>query len=359
METFIDLGILSESAGSISFTGDDFDKIYWKYYARNYRIAPPTREVPYDIWLFSRLTTFLQMRANGISPLGPVTVGLSAHRDVQGVMQQLLSTADEDLNPFGQSPDLAEPLYWCCIDLQDADLLHLAVIRINAPQNTYEVWYRWVADDEAAAISPEAFGTIVDEVASRASVIGGGVSLEVHSFPVAPRTQLIEKLQRADNQYLKERIAGEHDVRAGVTYVTNGDIAGALLDAEMAVTYQSSQRHLNNLGYLKIAKGDLRSARLHLEQAVAEDGDAQSVCPSLARYNLGIVDAMEQRTTDAVTNFDAALELVQSLERIERQCLCLFILYRDDSPLGVALTEVKDYDLLDATHAAIEAMRSV
>ena len=99
--------VITIKGGIINFAGDDFDRVYAKYFARKQGISLSINEIPLELSLIIRLHSFLRSRVKGIKPFPFFNVSDIRDLKIQEAAV-MMKEDDEERNPFKVMPDEAQ-----------------------------------------------------------------------------------------------------------------------------------------------------------------------------------------------------------------------------------------------------------
>lgn len=349
LTTFRKLGIVDVDAnsGHIIFKGEDFDRIYCKYFARQHRVSLSLNDMPYEYLLSMGLNVMLQKVDEDVKPLGVMFVGRPEQYSIE---QDLRGLSDPDCgdNPFRSSSTLAEAMYWYYFDFQNCQSLQVCTVNISSPWASFNYTYRLTAESGNA----QAFQNLQDRlerVATRARRLGGDIEVQMYTLPVVPMSVLVEKVIESEDDRLRTALAIRHDDEVRECYLENHDIDLAWRHGELSFKLDP-QRSANNFGYLCLVSDRLERARELFEYAF--ECSSTSYAQALALYNLGVTSAKQGELRESLAYFHRAADLSEPLERDDRSCACLIVPVLE-APRALVFEEQLQPDLLYAAHMAV------
>lgn len=349
LQYFMDKGILESKEGIIKFAGDDFDKIYTKYFAREQRILLNFPDFPLELFWHIRINSFTK-KIEGLTAI-PEFIVSDIDIDLDGITTKMMSeNPDEDV--FVETFPLIEGLYNLMLLYKDKQKMAVVQIKISLPWLNVQSFHHATNPDDTKSIN-----ICLDETKSlkeRANEIGGGGKLlvEKKELPVVPVEVLAQKIERTDNERLRNFLALYHSRKMAEEYVEKSNVQEALFHANLSQRYNSNPDPSvsNNLGYLYMSVGDLDKARNLLEKAVGSYKEPHE--SALPNYNLGILEAKCGNFKNALEKIKLCIEQTEnySKETWRRKCACLFIPKAINGKLK--LEEIKEPDLLEVAREA-------
>lgn len=352
--------VINES-GHISFSGDDFDRVYCKYFARKRGVALAINDLPYEILLAGvKLERFLRTRdPSEISPSSEIMFGELTVPDYYGVLELIQHGSSADLaNSFAGSFDFLRQVYYASIENRHQDVFQVAVVDISALGGTARRWFRCRYPSRGQRCALDRLKETLHEVTKRAIEAGGKLDVVVLTFPGISIDIWSDVLKKLDNTRLNKQLAAWHYDKMLEAYLEQDDFDGALLHGELRYQLDRASDAANNLGYLHISRNDLDSASEFLS-------DAENHCESdfntaLVSYNLGVVDAKRGNHEGARVRFETAGTICENLPNSERICSALFRVNYSESLQELELVEVReDPDLLELARLSIQALSAL
>ncbi|HZG51408.1 MAG TPA: tetratricopeptide repeat protein [Pyrinomonadaceae bacterium] len=361
---FCDQGVLDIKEDIIRFNGDDFERIYCKYYARQRRVRLSLDSVPYEHFVNLSLCIPFQMFYNlkGFSntvwredeqdaTISHVYPTLSAETyDVFDLLQGMRD-GGKSADIYKLYPDLGEALYWLCIRSHAANYGEVLLLDVLVRNVWISRHYPFYYDVEMGDNKVEQFATVAESVRERAASLGGDIKVDIRNIELPSKQALVDGVLNSGNAALRLVLSARHDIQMTDHYLRGRDLKQALFHAELARIYDSeaSPERLNNMGYIHTAQGEIEKARPLFATAVDEyrGGDGAA----LPLYNLGVVNIMLGDRETARTSLSSAVELASRRKGDENRCACLFVPFRKDGVL--ALNEEEQPDLLECSARAL------
>ncbi len=336
LESFIDLGIIKgkeqvEGVGFkphllkdvIKFAGDDFDKIYAKYFARE-------QEVPLSFPDFPLLELFWHIRfesllgkIKGLDSMGAIFAS-SADVDVVENITTRIVAIDSGEDLFVESSSVIGDIYFLMVRYRERETV--PVVRVGATLPWLNA-QRWYYSNNPNDIDPVDTGLrMVEALSGRVKDVGGNLVVEKKELRVAPVEVLARRIEGTANEQFRNDVAQRHALSTVNEYLEKADVKEALFHASLSYRYNPNPKEWsisNNLGYLFMAVGDWDKARHLLERAVAICDEPKDC--ALSNYNLGVFEAKSGDLRSAVAKIELSIEQAKDLGKNQREMGCLFV----------------------------------
>jgi tetratricopeptide (TPR) repeat protein len=340
LEYFIDSGILEGDV--IKFAGDDFDKIYTKYFARERGVPFSFWDFPLEIHWHIELESFLGVEIKGLNSIVEFFPPSTDVDSVNSIARRMASEdSGEDL--FSESSTMMEDLYFLMLAYREKETISIVWLRPILPWLKAQSWH--YADDPNNTEPVDACLHRIQSLRARANEIEGNLVVEKKELRVVSVEVLAQKIESTDNEKFRDTVAMNHALRMSTQYVEEANVNEALLHAKLSYRYNPAPEGgiSNNLGYLFMAVGELDKARELLERAV-DICDEPEEC-ALSNYNLGILEAKEGDFPSALFKIELSIEQAKNVEKQEREMACLFVPRIVNAELE--FEEVKNPDILE------------
>lgn len=368
LKHFIDSGILEgkgriEELGFrtrpaqdvIKFAGDDFDKIYTKYFAREREVPLIFRDLPLEVHWYLALESFLRGETEGLNSIvefSPLSI------DVDSVDNIAIKMASEDSGEdfFAEGSSLMLETYFLMLAYRERETIPVVWIRLILPWLKIQSWHYLEKPNNTEPV--DACLHIIQSLKGRVDQVGGDLAVEKKDLRVVPIEVLAQKVKATDNQKFRDFIANSHALRMTAEYTTEANVNEALFHANLSYRYNPApEEHVmsNNLGYLFMAVGDLDRARELLERAV-DICDGPEEC-ALSNYNLGVLEAKRGDFPSAFAKIQLSIEQAKKLEEQKREMACLFVPRIVNAKLE--FEEVKHPDILEVAREAKNTLESL
>jgi len=339
VEELVSLGMLEDIEGRIRFAGIPLERVYVKYYARTKGIDVSVAHST----IRSAFTADIQTRVLELLP-GASIAAMTMPELTK--LEELREAGQDITNMFCEAPVFAGSYYLACFERPDDTELQFLNVTIRSPWGMHLLsFFCDLQEDREACDS----GTILEPLVIRAAEAGGEVNLETRTMQVAPYRQLAVLAVDSGNEEILATLAGRHSTRMHSAYRESHTSGRALRNAEMAALINPSIDNLNNVGYIKLAAGDLDGSRDFLCRAEekANEVEKDSIPAILPTYNLAIIAALEGDLTSAASLFTKTNERLKRLKDHQRGCSFLFVLEtKTDGSLGTV--EIIEPDALEA-----------
>jgi len=345
----------------LSFTGDDFDRLYCKYYSRKQDASASINDIPFSV----RLRIGIDMYVRKQMPNFHLNERIDEHINESELEEIVQNFSNQQFDFFEKNIALAEVFYRANAQNQDLKEFPFIYFSLMTPWERLQAWYTIedLQNENPADTYLNEFERIFRHIKERSQESGTEVSFKVFLVPVVPIDTIVNKIVSINSQKLRSRIAGFHMMEMYECYTEIQDLDGAKYHGELALLFQpepDDPSTSNNLGYLFISVGDHDKAISLFEVADKQLKSLPEGLPSditdfwagtdaLVHYNLGIVYAMKN-------DLDKALELTkksieEAQKREDNECACLFVPEIVDNRL--MFHEVLNPDLLETAKSSM------
>jgi len=189
LDRFVDCGVLSVIDGVIIFKGDDFDRIYCKYYARNRGIPLRVSPRPFDRALESRLSALFYLR--GISVLGFPEGNVVNHEDF-GFVQTSFRSNDQD--PFQKSENAAISFFHTLIQFRERRRLPVIFITLAYRSTEISTVIIWIGPKSLETFPVRSLKSELSQMSSRIEHSGGSMSFDIRYYGSLSLRRLMSKI---------------------------------------------------------------------------------------------------------------------------------------------------------------------
>jgi tetratricopeptide (TPR) repeat protein len=342
LNSLIALNILSiNDYNEVVFVGDEFDKTYVKYYARQRKISYVSSNrdfAQYAIWRLERAIT-------GESEDIFVVI------DNGNIFIKNLTDESKDANPsyFQRFGPLADEIYRQIFYHREDNFLSLMVITMDLPWVSTRLILMtnvpWTEEKWDKLL------TAANEVSQRGAEHSLTISSEVVQVHLPSIDTAIDEMSSIKDKVLLSRLFDWHTNEMVRLYAEEKNLAPALLHGELAsrLPGECNSQLENNLGYLSLAQKQYNKAKYHLTRAIDCGGPVEIV--SIASYNLGVIFTIEGNVSEAFRYFENVREVLESRPHY---CACLFVPKLDNG--SFQLNEVFNIDLTEVVNDAIAAL---
>lgn len=362
LSNFIEMGLLSvDQNKKIKFLGDDFDKIYCKYYSRKQRVQFNISEIPFDIRLRLRIDSLIRNNIKGFKNVGIFQNDESMDSDIDNCIQLITSGHyEENLRklPFY----LIEAIYEMNCNYNDDSQFPLINLLLDTPwEKGISIWYKKDDINCSTDNCSEQFEESFLLYKERTRELGGKLDIIVYKIPTISKNDLANQVALAINKIEKSKFVNFHMEKVINFYTELHDIDLAVENAGLAIFFadEITIDLANNLGYLFMSISNFEKAEeLFLiginERIVPKDMmqldeiDRNTFINNLIPliyYNLGILYLMKEDPTNSLKYINNCLQTLNNLDQNEHGCFCLFIPKLDGNTFQ--FEEHFNVDLLD------------
>lgn len=229
LEVFQQDRVINVRDGIIHFEGDDFDRIYSKYYAKRRKVRLQITELSVPA-LFAVSFALKRMRhAEGGAPMS-ISVGASDYsridtmRTVEQVVSELQSGVTR-LDLLEQNLDLLEIIYK---EMFDADRAGGETLRVK----TFSVEAESLRRTEVLFLPSNAdaggIWTALEDMGSRAEDLGATVGIESAELAIVPRRALLAAISQIPDKHFRESITDYHGESSWYHYLRQKDVNAAI-----------------------------------------------------------------------------------------------------------------------------------
>lgn len=337
-----------------TFAGDDFDKIYTKYLAREMGVSINFPDFPtLEFLWFSRL---LELSTEKIEGLG---FGKKIYNNDINPFPDIINKMESDnigVDSFAEADVTVEDLYFLMVNNQKYKTIQIIWTGISLPWMKAGQWF-YAEKPGNTRIIEELF-PVYNSLGEKVNKVGGKLSVIKSELRVIPLEVLSHKVESTENEIARKRIALRHFREMLTEYTISSDTEAALIHGKLLLKYNPNPTEsliCNNVGYLFMAVKELPTAKVLLERAVALSSEAGN--RALALYNLGILEAMGGDFEKALVEIEQSILEAKKLDRQKRRMACLFIPNKVNDE--IRFDELKDPDLLETAEIAKTALDSL
>lgn len=280
-------GLLVETTAGVEFAGDAFDRLYIKYIARQKGAYINSVGTPFEHVLFRDLVTAFSGFEH-LTPLGAIQA--PDYIDILPVLIPFLdgTLSDTPAERFDSVP-LAEDFLARILEMDENTRLIVIELYFNSSLGACQTWFIWGEPDHL--VSLRKLERKITDMQSRANDVGFTFLSSKYEFVIPAHDAIVAKVRDLGNEQLATRLSGSLMSEVVSAYVDSRNIERAKRLAETAFAISGSRMSpdANNVGYLYMATGDYREARLwyHAAQQYASEDERQ-----LLEYNMGVLSAL-------------------------------------------------------------------
>jgi AAA ATPase domain len=355
LKFYLDEGILKVDNDLISFAGDDFDKIYVKYLAREKSIALDFSLFPLDLRWRNAVNEFIHLHLKDRLERMYFPSRL-AFTDMFNIIHEM-GASPPGGDVFVDQERLSEELYRKMLEYQNKATFPVLAIDLNLPWLNFQTFHYPSKPDDFEAL--EEGINLTRSLSEYAANVGGNLVVERWEFPIAPLPALVNNVERSANKRLRKSLARFHVLKISSAYVEKADREEALLHANISYRYDPEQDSLpsNNIGYMFLGADELDKAGVLFKRSISlcqSNAREDLVFPALPLYNLGVLRAQSGLLESARADFQSCISLTQDLSPKERSVQCLWVPVINNEVL--TFVERTEPDLLETAKEARASM---
>jgi tetratricopeptide (TPR) repeat protein len=350
LEDFTKKEVITVDEGLLKFNGDDFDKVYAKYFAREIGVTLRFPDFPLEVYLDVRMRAHIQ-KIEGIETIGKVF--LNSYTDLSTVFEEITNTIKDE----GDVPDsqvrIFEDLFPVMLHFRDMESIPFIFLRVTSSLLNAQMCYY-----PAHPISTKQIGEClkkIEELKTNIREVGGDLVFETKNLAVVPPEILCKKIMSSSNDRLKHRVTVRLEIEMFNEYTVRKSIKGALFYANLLYNYfeDKGPEMCNNIGYVFMNSERLDEAAQSFERAIIGYKDEKD--RALPNYNFGIVNAKRKNYKEALFNIESSIH--QLTESGSKKAICSCLIVPKFINGGLLFEEVREEpDLIVVT---IEAKKSL
>lgn len=217
----VSLGVLEEVGPYIKFAGEQFDRIYLKYVARQKQITLSIWDVPSELAFWGRFERALTQRWKPIISLGVLNTS-SSFEDTNATVTSIVDDGPLDEQIFTSM--ISEELITTLLSPQSKGKYAVIDGRLSHDQEQNQFWL-WRPLDASNPSKSEKLLKEFDEMSSRATSVGWILDFKIMEIEKQDPIKLTQRLKSIGNDVFLARISswlGSYLVEA---YVDNRDAA--------------------------------------------------------------------------------------------------------------------------------------
>jgi tetratricopeptide (TPR) repeat protein len=348
--------IISLKSSNIHFTGDYFEKIYCKYFARQQDVSLSITEMDFKLVFKSTLAYALNEFISEISPFRlNIIIDFEANH-LEEYKKYIIDLENKNtlIKLIKNNQMLFEFFYDCILCSFKNNKNHVdfvfVIVKCEWESNAYTFCLNTSEGSEIKDLREK-----VKNINNRASELGGEIFVEFHSVNIFSSDELIDIIIHND-QNLSNRLAKRHHYSFVKFYFMGKEsLDDALFHLELCTKYDWNHKNLNNCGYLYIAKRDFKKAKKFLTEALSQVSEKNEKALSL--YNLSIVELMLGNIPYAIDNLKKAIEICETCTEEDNKMGCLFAPIINDKKIDIE--ELRDPDLSITAKNSLEFIEAL
>ena len=335
--------LLVEESGIIKFAGDDFDRIYTKYYARNKSVNLSFSDFPLELYAAIRLKNLVSVGDDIVLfPEYPFVVSLDVELANIAASMGESGTADD---VYVKDPPYLFDLFRLATECQMERQLELLKVAFKTPNFTVELYFRSTQPQHSTVIFKEVTGRLKD-----ATMRGLSIDSQLTAVPVKIDFPDVEDILRAirstANSSFREEATRYHVDAMVLNYMDRDNMECALHHANIAreIGEVKEVSQLNNVGYLFMRVRDLQIAEEYFARALEK---MDTGIQSLVLYNIVVLQLLKENHAGAFTSFEQLQDYIAKSEKPQGRAACLLV--PSSRPGGTEFEERKDISIEEAT----------
>lgn len=351
---FIQQEIINAKDDFISFAGDEFDKIYSKYFAQEKQLGLFFQDNSPRIYSFFKVKSRVG-ELHGVTPIGPV---FHKNTDLEKGINDWLSDKDISDSPLSNEYIILE-LYEIMegnSNFGKIDFFALEFDVLGIQWKTYVY-----IDDPNAKEGISAFNDYIKNLRRKCLEMKGSLNINEFSINVPTDEILVKKVLNTKNDMLSGLCHSFHAMRAFDEYIENKDNEKALYHLYKSLIFKGSPHEAlyNNYGYIFMSNRNFPEAREMLTKSLNYiesievneiEEFSEDIC--LINYNYGVLELFEGNIENSKEYFKVAFEVIQQnkIEKIETQCLFIPDIFDGE----IIIKEVWKPDLIEAVKKSLK-----
>jgi hypothetical protein len=337
--------ILGENPeGIVQFRGDDFDRIYTKYFSAEKEVTVQFSEFPFSVYMRMRLDNYVRSSAS-VRSIRPIQTSEKII-DIDLAVKEMAMEGIPTKVYVETSIPILRAIYNLLFDSQGHSEISVVDCTLSLFGNDAQGWYVHRKKSES-----EAMGSCINAlqvIKARVNAMDFKCAFQLIQIQVPRLESVLNQIVSSGNRRLAELIAVGHANRVLESYTskqgpsTMGRNAKAAYDMRVFLSPTSQ----NNIGYYFLSVGDFEKARNILELSVSS-GRKLGKPSSLAIFNLAMTHVQKGDTATAIDLLGSISEFDES-----DSPYCLFV----PRPTldGLRLIELKENpDLKDEIQKAL------
>jgi len=361
--------ILTTDTNIIKYAGDDFDKIYSKYYAKQHKninlsineysqddffrilldsCFSKNKLKPLDIYNIN--IDYSNINKKGKRSLSDISLDLELDSKGSTVKHILNCYNSGDCRSFKKYPMMASNIYWIINDFNEKLIDTISIVNIIIASNIISSDITYYFDGDARIDN-----NIIEDIENmKIRAINQGIQFEYNIIEINIKSTdaIIEAINKSAEYDFKEMITDAHISRMVDAYF-KGEKSRSKRNADIALSYNTKlePQSINNIGYVYLAFEEYQKAYDMFTLSISQDESAD--IKPLSFYNLGIVEIHLGTPLKSIEHFTRAMDLITN-DGYPSKSGCIFI--PTDVEGKIVLTEIMDADILIASRQAIDVI---
>jgi len=315
-EYFVENKIVLEDQGLIKFAGDDFDKIYTKYYAREQGLSLAIGNLTIEALWNSRMGAYFKGLKDGKN-----IVRLQLDNEID-FDQAVRGLADEEKaqDIFATAPPWILDIYFVMIKYRNEKEIPFIAMDVSLPWFKACSWFYPKSPKGNFEINE--LERNFKDLKDRVNKSSGKFTVDVRTIAVISTDILFRKIKTTENSLARRIAVDFHLFQMFEEYLNRKDSEEAFFYAKLAseLCDDISPGDCNNMGYVFMNKGELTGARELFEKSISKYAEEQE--KALPYYNLGILEGKLGNPKQSLEKITLSL---RALNNKNYECGCLFI----------------------------------
>lgn len=370
-EYLISKNILKVVDGTIYFNGDDFDKIYSKYFSKHAKNINLTIN-DYNQETFLNLMLYNKLDKLSIQPIQSHSLHLMRYMDKSSEVSKLLTDSEiEDeikiesiLNVmkyfnsgdpiiFEKDPVLAPSVYSILIDQTKKDAHNFNIISIRLASRLSNENHLFYLDN--VTIGDNKSIDELDAMIERGEQVGINIFYAIKQVHIDDIERLITNIKTNSSNTIKEMIVDIH-LESLVDDYLNERKASCKYHADIVLEMNTELelQNYNNIGYIFMSFGEYDKAFKLFDKAIHTNAKDQAMV--LINYNMGILELILENPLKAVEYLTKCIDLIESDEQPSSSA-CILIPEEKDGKIYIK-ENVDTPNVLTAAHQTLKIIGS-
>jgi len=322
LKRFVDDEILRVSeCGIVEFAGDDSDRIYTKYYARNKEVSLNFVDLPLELYAAIRLKDLVS-DVEGVVPFPEYPFIMLREVNLAKIASHMGCSGTAD-DIYVKDPPYLFNVFRIATDCQTELQIELVKLTFKTSDYTVISYFR--------ATSPKKWPTTLSDVvkrlqdaARRASSVEAQLTVTTIQMDFPPITDIVKAVRATANTNFRE-LASRYHVDSMVShYCKEKNVECALHHAKLAMEIGEVKKSsdLNNIGYLYMQTGDLSAAKGCFTKALEKENDGVS---ALLLYNCAVLEMMNGERERAITLLEQLQDKFSHSAELDEAAECLLV----------------------------------
>lgn len=343
---FIDNKIIIIDNNFIKYNGDDFDKIYIKYFARENKISLNFSEMPPEYVFFINLKSFVK-KIDKLKLLNDFYLRKDEQK-ISNLISKLYEPDDDD-DVFTSNNFINIELYKLLFKSRNIKMLKFLSVKIDIEWINIQCWFY---SEEETSIT-QCSSLIKSIIEPRILDINGKIITEQFDVNILPFDKILKKILKSHNEKMKESIKDNHLLDMCIEYMENKNISEALSIAEILLDFYDllTPSDYNNIGYIFFSAGNFVVAKKCFEISIHNYKESNEC--ALPYYNLSAVEAKLNNFESAIIYINKSIDFAEKWNDNNRFCGCLHIAQIDNGKLVF----VETFDHPNLYDCAIESRK--